>query len=229
VVQELSTGHLGYRNALKIHHTPFPFPYAQIIALALTLLVPASGIMMDYFVVSKIWATVFCFIAVGGYYGVNEVAIELEDPFGRDDNDMPMELYHREFNERLLMLHHNHLPEYSTPVFDPRYSVTGPCCSIESPVDLLTSHSINADDHRDSGNSVLTWVANNQDIDVVLNQHQLDIFRDRSKSKLLRSKSTLNNSSETETLLAKALATMPPVAGAVTHKVDVQGPANGVT
>jgi len=179
VFQELSTGHLGYRNALKIHHTPFPFPYSQIIALALTLLVPAAGIMMDYFVVSKFWACVFCFIAVGGYYGVNEVAIELEDPFGRDDNDLSMELYHREFNEKLLMLHHKHLPHFSTPAFDQRFSVKGPCCAIGSDPDMLTSHLINADIHGDSGLSLLRWVVNNPNDDVILNQRQVDLFNNR--------------------------------------------------
>ena len=134
---------------------------------------------MDYFVVSKFWACLFCFIAVGGYYGVNEVAIELEDPFGRDDNDLSMELYHREFNEKLLMLHHNHLPHFSTPAFDQRYSVRGPCCAIGSGPDMLTSHLINADIHGNSGLSRLTWVVNNPDDDVTLSQRQLDLFNNR--------------------------------------------------
>jgi hypothetical protein len=31
--QELSNGMLGFNHALKIHDTPFPFPYVQLITL----------------------------------------------------------------------------------------------------------------------------------------------------------------------------------------------------
>jgi len=127
VYQELSTGHFGYRHAMKIHSTPFPFPYAQMIMLALVVLVITSGVFMDLFVESTIWACVFAFTAVGGFYAINEVAIELEDPFGDDENDLPMLGFQRDFNERLLMFHGwaAHNPLFDTPLFDLQFKIQG--------------------------------------------------------------------------------------------------------
>merc|ERR1740130_388015 len=82
--QELSNGMLGFNNANKIHNTPFPFPYAQLITLALMILTLTCGFVMNVFVKSAFWAALFSFLAVAGYYAINEVAIELEDPFGDD-------------------------------------------------------------------------------------------------------------------------------------------------
>jgi len=99
--QELSNGMLGYNNAAKIHDTPFPFPYAQLITLALAILTLTCGFVMNCFVKSAWWAAVFTFVAIAGYYAINEVAIELEDPFGDDANDLPMGSYQRDYNNRL--------------------------------------------------------------------------------------------------------------------------------
>jgi len=99
--QEMSNGMLGFNNANKIHNTPFPFPYAQLITLALMILTLTCGFVMNVFVSSAFWAALFSFLAVAGYYAINEVAIELEDPFGDDANDLPMTDYQRLFNHRL--------------------------------------------------------------------------------------------------------------------------------
>ena len=64
-------------------------------------------------------AAVMSFLCTSGYYAVNEVAIELEDPFGDDANDLPMQHYQYEFNCRLqtesLMDHE----AYTCPPLDP--------------------------------------------------------------------------------------------------------------
>merc|ERR1711975_194620 len=91
--QEMSNGMLGFNNAKKIHNTPFPFPYAQLITLALLILTLTCGFVMNVFVTSPYWATLFSFVAIAGYYAINEVAIELEDPFGDDANDLPLNTY----------------------------------------------------------------------------------------------------------------------------------------
>lgn len=142
VFQELSTGHLGYRNAQRIHHTPFPFPYVQLISTSLFFLVPLSAMMMDKYIVTWYWSVSFCFISVSAFFAVNEVAIELEDPFGSDTNDLPMEAYQREFNERLLMLSHAYSPEFRSPGFDPRYSIRGKTMSIKADKRLLVGAGI---------------------------------------------------------------------------------------
>jgi len=99
--QEMSNGMLGFNNANKIHNTPFPFPYAQLITVALLILTATSAFVMSLYVESPFWACLFSFLAVSGYMAINEVAIELEDPFGDDANDLPMDEYQLCFNDRL--------------------------------------------------------------------------------------------------------------------------------
>jgi len=102
--QELTGGMLGYNQALSIHETPFPFPYAQLIALALWVLTLSCGYVMTGFVDDIYWATALTFIAVAGYHALNFVAVELEDPFGGDINDLPIQNYQNTVNNRLRQL-----------------------------------------------------------------------------------------------------------------------------
>ena len=73
----------------RIHKTPMPFAYMLHLRRALVLycfslpfaLVDAFG-----------WATVFAtFIVSYLFYGIEEIGVEIEDPFGLDDNDLPLE------------------------------------------------------------------------------------------------------------------------------------------
>ena len=109
--QVLSDGMLGFQQMRKVEDTPFPFPYAQIVAFFLcvfTLLFPliaASKISTEdpY----TFWiAPLLSFFTVGAYWGLHEVARDLEDPFisalGRPGpNDLPAATLQRDFNQRL--------------------------------------------------------------------------------------------------------------------------------
>jgi len=119
IFQELSNGMLGFNHAIKIHDTPFPFPYVQLITLQLLILTVTSGFVINVFVESPIWGCLFAIITVGGYYAINEVAKELEDPFGDDPNDLPMELYQYEFNCRLACCTSLNVGRFKTPKLDP--------------------------------------------------------------------------------------------------------------
>lgn len=119
IFQELSNGMLGFNHAIKIHDTPFPFPYVQLITLQLLILTVTSGFVINVFVDSPIWGCLFAIITVGGYYAINEVAMELEDPFGDDPNDLPMELYQYEFNCRLACCTSLNVGRFKTPKLDP--------------------------------------------------------------------------------------------------------------
>jgi len=116
--QELSNGMLGFNNAAKIHDTPFPFPYAQLITLALLILTFTCGFVMNVFVKSPFWAVLFTFVAIAGYYAINEVAIELEDPFGDDANDLPLNIYQCDYNNRLRPLLRLDEVAYRAPALD---------------------------------------------------------------------------------------------------------------
>eukprot|EP00397_Hematodinium_sp_SG-2012_P050416 GEMP01058586.1.p1 GENE.GEMP01058586.1~~GEMP01058586.1.p1 ORF type:complete len:416 (+),score=75.02 GEMP01058586.1:187-1434(+) len=80
--QELSDGILGFNQALKISLVPFPFPFAQMLTLLMLTFVITSPIII--------------ITAVFGFWGLNEIAVELENPFGDDLNDLPLVAIHSE-------------------------------------------------------------------------------------------------------------------------------------
>jgi len=136
--QEMSNGMLGYNNAVKIHGTPFPFPYAQLITLALIILTITMGFVVNVFVTSIFWATTGSFLAVAGYLSINEIAMELEDPFGDEDNDLPMLAYQRLYNDRLKPLLFLDEGPFRSPAID--LATAAICCSYDSEKSQPLSH-----------------------------------------------------------------------------------------
>lgn len=106
VYQTISRGFVNLLNAKKITDTKFPFPYAQLISfliLSHTILTP---MMMSVVIQSKILAGIFTFLPIFGMASLNLTAIQLENPFGTDDNDLPLAHFQEEMNSCLLMLLH---------------------------------------------------------------------------------------------------------------------------
>ena len=73
----------------RIVRTPIPFAYAQHIKLFVTLFcftVPFAIVdaMKGY---TPVAAAIFAF----ALFGIDEIGVEIEDPFGYDDNDLPIE------------------------------------------------------------------------------------------------------------------------------------------
>lgn len=73
----------------RIVRTPIPFAYAQHIKLFVTLFcftVPFAIVdaMKGY---TPLAAAIFAF----ALFGIDEIGVEIEDPFGYDDNDLPIE------------------------------------------------------------------------------------------------------------------------------------------
>lgn len=73
----------------RIHKTPLPFAYVVHLRRALILycvtlpfaLIEAYG-----------WSTVLDTLLIGYIlFGIEEIGVEIEDPFGEDDNDLPLE------------------------------------------------------------------------------------------------------------------------------------------
>lgn len=54
-------------------------------------------------------------LSVTGFVSINMIAIELEDPFGDDANDLPLTDYQEVFNKRLQQLHHIGANEFEPP------------------------------------------------------------------------------------------------------------------
>ncbi len=73
----------------RIHRTPLPFAYVvhlrrAVIIYCFTL--PFT--LLEHFG----WATIFVTLFLSyTLYGIEEIGVEIEDPFGQDDNDLPLE------------------------------------------------------------------------------------------------------------------------------------------
>lgn len=97
VYQELSNAMLAFFQAMQIPLCPFPFPFAQFLQYGLlwwiclcpfavlpTLDDPAPDL-------SRTWMSLpLNYLACFGFVALNEIAIELEEPFGEDANDYPV-------------------------------------------------------------------------------------------------------------------------------------------
>merc|ERR1719410_2293258 len=62
--------------------------------------------MMSTLLTNPFTASILTFVILFGVFSLNFIAIELENPFGKDDNDLPLEHFQTEMNSCLLMLLH---------------------------------------------------------------------------------------------------------------------------
>lgn len=104
VYQTLSRGFVNLLNAKKIADTRFPFPYAQLIAMLLLLHTVMTPMMISCLISGKVWVPLFTFVPIFGMFSLSFIGIELENPFGDDDNDLPLDHFQNEMNMCLLML-----------------------------------------------------------------------------------------------------------------------------
>eukprot|EP00811_Abedinium_folium_P010324 NODE_1954_length_2326_cov_11.700318.p1 GENE.NODE_1954_length_2326_cov_11.700318~~NODE_1954_length_2326_cov_11.700318.p1 ORF type:complete len:620 (+),score=118.27 NODE_1954_length_2326_cov_11.700318:223-2082(+) len=99
--QELSTGMLGFAQATKLADVPFPFPFAQM----LTILLACFSALIPFYVVcftrSLVMGPIVAFLLFEGMWGFNELAKDMENPFGRDENDLPLTDFHHRFMDSL--------------------------------------------------------------------------------------------------------------------------------
>jgi hypothetical protein len=86
--QEIATGMVHFHEAMKISNVPFPFPYAQTCDCLLCLHWLMVPFIVCQWVTKPWWAGLFCFIQVFTLWTLNLIAVELENPFGTDANDI---------------------------------------------------------------------------------------------------------------------------------------------
>lgn len=79
----------SWGGAERIMRTPIPFAYAQHIKSFLTLFCfTAPFAMVD----SMGWYTpIAAAVLAFGMFGIDEIGVEIEDPFGYDENDLPLD------------------------------------------------------------------------------------------------------------------------------------------
>ncbi len=73
----------------RIHRTPLPFAYVIHLRRALIL----YCITLPLVLVSSFgfWTVLVVLIVSYIFFGVEEIGVQIEDPFGNDDNDLPLE------------------------------------------------------------------------------------------------------------------------------------------
>ncbi|NOK38805.1 hypothetical protein HMI49_37020 [Corallococcus exercitus] len=84
----------------RIHRTPMPFAYMVHLRRALILYcftLPFA--LVDTFG----WVTVLAtFVVAYVFFGIEEIGVEIEDPFGTDDNDLPLDTICQNIQNNLL-------------------------------------------------------------------------------------------------------------------------------
>jgi ion channel-forming bestrophin family protein len=79
----------SWGGAERIMKTPLPFAYAHHIRVFLTLFVFTAPFAMAQ---QMSWATpAAAFVLAYGLFGIDEIGVEIEDPFGYDANDLPLD------------------------------------------------------------------------------------------------------------------------------------------
>lgn len=102
--QELANGMVAFHEAIKISFIPFPFPYAQTCDILLSLHFVVIPFVVSQWTATPLFAALFAFIQVLTLWSLNFIAVEIENPFGADDNDIDCRSMQLELNEQLQML-----------------------------------------------------------------------------------------------------------------------------
>lgn len=102
--QELSRGIVELRQAQEICDIPFPFPYAQMVALMLIMTTFITPLVSSLIMESTTMVSMLSFLSIFLLWSVNFIAAELECPFGNDANDLPVPHLQKEMNSSLMML-----------------------------------------------------------------------------------------------------------------------------
>lgn len=102
--QELANGMVAAHDAIKISCIPFPFPYAQTCDLLLIMHWILCPLVVAPWVTSEWWSFSFCFAQVFCMWTMNRIAVEIENPFGADSNDLDGEDMQMEMNRHLSLL-----------------------------------------------------------------------------------------------------------------------------
>jgi len=104
VFQEIAQGNQGFQSALTITNVPVPLPYSQLSIAMLCI----YSLVMPYFSIKMTnhWylSALMSFLMIASMCAVHLIAVEIEQPFQDDPNDLPMHEIHDRMNECLTLL-----------------------------------------------------------------------------------------------------------------------------
>eukprot|EP00201_Polytomella_parva_P014398 CAMPEP_0175066072 /NCGR_PEP_ID=MMETSP0052_2-20121109/16296_1 /TAXON_ID=51329 ORGANISM="Polytomella parva, Strain SAG 63-3" /NCGR_SAMPLE_ID=MMETSP0052_2 /ASSEMBLY_ACC=CAM_ASM_000194 /LENGTH=319 /DNA_ID=CAMNT_0016332715 /DNA_START=461 /DNA_END=1420 /DNA_ORIENTATION=- len=92
----------NFGQALKLATTPFPFPWAQVVMSFLVMMTITLPFVTVTFLEQSWIGIMMSFMTVMTYWSLNEVATEMEDPFGYDPNDLPLSCFQYDLNQGLV-------------------------------------------------------------------------------------------------------------------------------
>jgi len=104
--QELAVGMVHFNEAMKISNVPFPFPYAQTCDALLIIHWLIVPFVVAQWVTQPWWAAAFAFMPTFTLCCLNLIAMELENPFGTDPNDINGHEMQLNMNRHLRLLCH---------------------------------------------------------------------------------------------------------------------------
>jgi len=100
--QYLSDGTTCYHQCRKTAFTDFPFPHAQLTSFFVLVNIFIFPLLYYEYVENMVFGMVLNFFTTMCFVGLQEVAFELEEPFIRYPNDLPLNNYQAQFNEALI-------------------------------------------------------------------------------------------------------------------------------
>lgn len=116
VYNQLGNGIVNLNNARKIKDFPIPFPLAQMVTFMLLAHTVTTIVVAALSLSSPYMAFLATFTVSASFWGVNYMAVELENPYGNDANDLPLHEMQRDMNQSLCSLLHptaQNVPAYA--------------------------------------------------------------------------------------------------------------------
>ncbi|CAE7241701.1 unnamed protein product [Symbiodinium sp. CCMP2456] len=101
---ELASGMVKFHDCLKIARIAVPFPYSQATLMLLVIHWIVTPFVMVLGTQTPAVSCVITFITVFILWSLHSIAIELENPFGADANDLDVHDMQHDMNNRLLLL-----------------------------------------------------------------------------------------------------------------------------
>lgn len=112
VYAELGNGLEGFNEAYRIALVPFPLCFAQLIAWCLVIFVFLCPAVAYVFTGGVALTSLLTLFGLAGFWGLNRIAIELENPYGVEVNHLPLAEMHHAYVEALGEMHQHPMPEY---------------------------------------------------------------------------------------------------------------------
>jgi len=100
--QELANGMMKYHDAAKLARVPFPLPYTIVVEMLLAIYAVVTPIVMSTWAEHVGWGALFSFVLVFVVWSMHVLALELENPYGLDANDLDMSEIQCELNRHLV-------------------------------------------------------------------------------------------------------------------------------